>query len=202
MDEPQPSLHSLGGSAPPADLAVDLRALVALPSGAQRNLWEALGPVLAEPISADVEARLTAFCARHQAADGDLARSLKACRFLLRSAVKLGVDQERFAADLDALGGDDAPRLRALLLPGFDAARRFVREEIVRRTLAEHGKLVEGVDWRVEQLVASNHGDGVDQRVAAVTLRFSEGDRRERITLYFTPEMLAELARAHARLRA
>jgi len=173
-----------------------------LPEGARERLWEALGPSLREPIGADVEELLTRFCERHQVADGELARVIKACRFLLRGAAMLDLPRERFAADLvQLLGEEEAEATRALLLPGYERAKVFVRGELLRRTLdAYEGKLVEHIDWRLEHIVCSSHGDNLDVRLGALTFRYREGDAQGRITLHLGREALEELARACARM--
>ncbi|APR75283.1 Hypothetical protein A7982_00629 [Minicystis rosea] len=200
---PALTLHSLGGGAPPPEIAADLLRLLELPEGAQQHIWEALGPSLDEPIPNEVEALLTRFARRHDAETDALSRALKACRFLLRAAALFDLDRARFAEDLERLAGDaQAARVKARLLPGFDVAKAHVRASEVRRTLADHGRVVEGVDWRIERIEASNRAASLDERVAVVTLRCREGDRRERITLYLDESALAELTRAHARLRA
>ncbi|MFT3772022.1 MAG: hypothetical protein QM820_41985 [Minicystis sp.] len=199
---PAALLHCLGGSAAPPEIAADLLRVLDLPEGAQRHFWEALGPSLSEPIPDEVESLLTRFARQHEAAQGELSRALKACRFLLRAAAAADLGRDRFAEDLARLAGDRAARVQGLLLPGFDVAKAHVRAQILRRTLGDHGRVVEGVDWRIEEIVASNHGDGSKDRVALVTLRCREGDRRERITLYLDEGALEELSKAHARLRA
>src|SRR5262245_53531987 len=83
---PPPSLRALGGAAAPPAIEADLERVLALPPEARQGLWEVLGPCLAEPLTAEVEERLDRFCRAHQLASADLARAIKACRFLLRQA--------------------------------------------------------------------------------------------------------------------
>jgi hypothetical protein len=202
MTEPTVPLHCLGGSAAPPEIAADLRALLDLPEVARRRFWEALGPSLADPVPASVEALLPRFAERHAIADADLARTVRACRFLLRAAARIDLDRAHFAEDLRRLAGDaDADGLAAVLLPGFERAKEHVRAGLLQRTIADQGRIVEGVDWRIEEIVSSNHGEGLRHRVALVTLSCREGDRRERISLYMGADALEELVRVYARLR-
>jgi hypothetical protein len=198
--EPRAPLASFPNAVPPTELGADLRRLVQLPQGAQSSLWDALGPSLAESIGDELSPVLDAFCKRHEVDADLLARVLQACRFLIRAAVRHGLDRQAFADDVTRLGGPDAPRLLALLLPGYEGAKRFVRHGLAKRTLAAHGKLVEAVEWRIERVLASNHGDDLDQPLVSLTFRYREGERADQVTLVLTPDLMSDLALAHAKL--
>ncbi|WP_437519917.1 hypothetical protein WME79_25450 [Sorangium sp. So ce726] len=194
-------LRCLGGAPPPPELAVDLRRLLELPEGARQRLWEALGPSLPEPVPAAVERLLDAFCRRHEVASDALARVLKACRFLIREASKVDLDRAALAADVAALApGQDAEEIQAVLLAGYDQARALVRREIVRGALLDHGKLLTGIDWRIDTIATANRGAKIAAPVVVLTLSYQEGDLRSRITLQATPETLSELQQLCAQL--
>lgn len=189
-----PPLACLEGAPAPPEMAADLRRLLTLPEAAQRRFWEALGPSLPEPIPAGVEQRLTDFCRRFEVPDAELARSLKACRHLLRAAAARDLDRSRLAEDVARLVGEaDAPRIQALLLAGHDAARALLRAEIAQRTLADHDDLVTAIDHRVERIVSSTHGDHLDLALLSVTFRKA---RDERVTVRLAREQIEELRRA------
>ncbi|APR75977.1 Hypothetical protein A7982_01324 [Minicystis rosea] len=199
---PPVALHCLRGGAAPPGIAADLLCLLALPEGAQQHLWEALGPSLPEPIPASIETLLTRFAERHAVADDQLARAIRACRFVLRAAARIDLDRARFAEDLRRLAGDDAAdRMGTLLLPGFERAKAHVRAELLERTVVAQGRFVEAIDWRVEEITSSNRGEGFRHRVALVTLHCREGEQKEQITLHMGAEVLEELAQVYARLR-
>lgn len=183
-------------------MAADLRRLTALPEGAQRRLWEALGPSLAEPIPAGVEQRLTEFCRREGADDAALARVLKASRHLVRAAAAADLDRARFAEDIARLAGEgEGARIAAVLLAGYDAAKALVRGELARRTLEDHDGLASAVDYRVEQIVASSHGANLRLRVLALTFRTAQGGREERLSVRLGPAQVEELLRACEKAR-
>lgn len=183
-------------------MAADLRRLTELPEVAQRHLWEALGPSLAEPIPPEVEQRLTEFCRRFDADDAALARVLKASRHLLRAAAAADLDRALFAEDVARLAGEaDAPRVSSLLLAGYDAAKALIRGEIAQRTLADHEGLASAVDYRVEQIVSSTHGDNLRLRVLALTFRTSRGGHEERVSVRLGPAQIEDLLRACEKAR-
>lgn len=188
---PTATLRCLGGRPAPAEIAADLEPLGRLPAPARQQLYGALGPCLAEPVPTSIEAAFETFCKAFQVDEGALARAFRASRFLLRQAASIDLPAAAFAEDLGKLGqGED---LAAVLMPGYEAAKSMVRAEIATTALADHGKVVERVDWRVDQVMASNRGEKISVPVTVLTLGFREGERRDRITLQLLPEALREL---------
>lgn len=194
---PAPALACLGGQPAPPEMTADLRLLADLPEPAQRRIWEALGPSLQEPIPASVEQRLTDFCRRFEIEDAALARALKAARHLVRAAAASDLDRARLAEDIALLAGEPlAPRIQAILLAGYDAAKALIRSEIAQRTLADHDGVVTRLDHRVEQIVASSRGENLGLRLLAITFRTGRGEREERVTVRLAPDQIEELRRA------
>jgi hypothetical protein len=185
-------LRCLGGKRPPAGLDGDLHRLLALPPEAAARFWSVLGPSLAEPLPPATEQQLDAFCGELGLSKDDLARPLKACRFLVREAARLDLAKDDLASDLHALC-PDAPELYDLVLSGYESARGLLREELLLGSLADHGKLFTGADWRLDAVHASNRGRRMRVPVALVTLRYREGSKTKRITLQLLPSMLEEL---------
>jgi hypothetical protein len=189
---PQPRLHCLGGGEPPPSLSGDLRALSQLSPIARARLWDALGPSLAEPVPSAVEALLDEFCHKYDVPGELLARVLKACRFLLREASRLDLPRAAFAEDLSAIAGDSKD-VSAFLLSGYEKAKAFVRREIVHSALVEHGKLLVGIDWRLDTINASARGSKLQIPTVLLTLRYREGSREERLTLHATLDVIKGL---------
>ncbi len=185
-------LHSLGGGAAPPDLGDDLRRLLRMPAEALGKFWQALGPCLAEQLSQETERLLDVFCAAHKISDDDLARAIKACRFLIQEAAKLDLPMERFGDDLERLC-PDTPVLKGLLLAGYEAAKAQIRQAILKAALVDHGKLLLGAQWRVDTIEASERGVNLRIPVAMLTLHYREGAEVGRITLQVLPDMMGEL---------
>lgn len=162
-----------------------------MPEAARRQLYRVLGPCLVEPVPSAAEERLDAFCRELGVADDELARALRACRFLLRHAAMADLSAAQFVEDLGRLG--DTGAVEAALLSGYDAAKKVVRDEIARGALADHGKVVERIDWRVDHVTTSNRGDNLSLPVTVLTIGYREGGRRDRITLQLLPEELRQL---------
>lgn len=196
MDETPPPvrLHSHGGSEAPPDLAADLRRLLRMPPEALGKIWQALGPCLADKLSEETERLLDVFCAAYRLSDDDLARAIKACRFLIQGAARLDLPAEQLGDDIERLC-PDAPLLQELLLAGYDRAKAAIRQEIVKAALTDHGKLLIGAQYRVDVIDASERGARLRQPVVMLTLQYCEGMETGRVTLQVLPDMVAELRR-------
>ncbi len=187
-----PRLHCLGGQLPPADIAADLARVEALSTGAKASLWDALGPCLGETIPSRVESILDQFCTKHGAAGDDVAAVLKALRFLVREAAVRDLSRAVFAEDLAALGGLEGDAMTTLI-SRYDIAKRLVRDEALRRSLADHGKLLEQITWRADHIGSSSQGERLNAPISLLSFTYIEGDRRERLTLQVLPAQLREL---------
>lgn len=198
-DEAAVCLRSLQGKPAPTNLATDLRELTRMPEAARAALWSVLGPSLAEPLTAEAEGLLDAFCRTHRLRRAELSRPVKACRFLLREAARANLERAAFVQDLRALCGPDE-LIERFLVAGYDVACQVVRQEILQGTLADHGKLLMAVDWRLDSVQASSRGAKMRIPVAMLTLRYREGDQARRITLQVLPETLRQLTQALAEL--
>jgi len=64
---------------------------------------------------------------------------------------------------------------------------------IIQESLADHGKVLVGIDWREDNVTASDRGAKLNTTVVLLTLRYRENNRVERITLQLTPEAMKEL---------
>ncbi len=109
----------------PPEIAADLDLVRRLPVLARQQLYHVLGPCLVEPVPM-IEDELDRFCTSHQVAGADLARAIKACRFLLRSAATANLPAAAFLEDLTALR--DAGELREALMSGYDQALNVVND--------------------------------------------------------------------------
>src|SRR5262245_7259664 len=120
-----PRLHCLGRGASP-EIGADLRRLAALPCEALARLWQVLWPTLPERIAPEAERLLDGFCAAHRIDRVDLARGIKACRFLVREAAAADLPAALFADDLRALC-PDAPGVADALLANYEPAKTRIR---------------------------------------------------------------------------
>jgi hypothetical protein len=190
-----PKLQSLGGERAPVDLGADLALLGALPPEAIGKIWSVLGPAMAEPITPEVEDLLEVFSSSHGIAREDLARPVRACRFLVRGAARFNVGPKAIERDLDALCPDD-PLVKEIVLSGFAEVWKLLRQELIAHALRDHGKLLTRVSWRIDQVSSSDQADVVGIPVVLLTLEYLESGTPQRITLQTLPDVMAELRSA------
>src|SRR5690606_37886621 len=150
-----------GRPAPP-ELGEALRALGNF-SGPARTQRAELVLQLLEPMADDqLDARIGRLCRRLEVALEEVGPPLKAARIVLRAAAAMDMGRESIAGDLAVLGvrdGDD-------LLDAYDKARAAVRAEVVQASLVAHGRVLMGVEWRIDTLGASNRGRKLNVPVA------------------------------------
>jgi hypothetical protein len=188
------TLRALGGAAAAPRLLADLALVGALPPNARRTLWRALAPALPDPVPAAGDAAIDGFATEHGLDEATLARALKACRHLVREAASRDLDVAAFAADLAVLDGAGG-ELRAILLPGYEDAKVHVREELVTRAIAAHGRVLVGVEWRLDMVAASSKGHDLRAPIAFVSLDLIEDGAPRRLTFQATPDALRKLAK-------
>lgn len=170
----------------------DWQRLVALPAPVVDSFWEVLGPFLVLGPGRDFEQRLEAYCRLRQVEAREVLPALNACQLLVNEAVARDLGAESLARDLEQLP-DPRDRAGAMLVRGYEQARPALRQRILSDSLLDHGNVLTGVDWRLDQTLASTRGVQLNAPVAVVTLRYRSGERADRITLYLDAQRLQEL---------
>jgi hypothetical protein len=194
-----PRLRAFGNGAPPSELAADLQLLAGFSDTGRAALWSVLGPCLTDPIPHRMEQALDAFSTKHGIDGGVLARALRACRALTRAAALADLDATAFLEDARRLIGPNEA-IEELLLAGYEAAKKQIREVAVREALRHHGCTLESFDWRLDHVVESSHGGRLRFPVVLLTLHYRQRGREESITLQVTPDRLRELQAAFGSL--
>jgi hypothetical protein len=169
-----------------------LRRLLRLPPEALAKIWQVLGPSLADTIPQDAEQLLDVFCVAYHLDEDDLARALKACRFILREAARIDLPVAQLADDLDRVCPDD-PFIKEILIAGYDPARAQIRRDILHAALIDHGNLLIGAKWRLDTVQATEQGSNLRTPVALLTLQYRDGPDTKRLTLHVLPDMMGQL---------
>lgn len=185
-------LHCLSGHGPPREIVSDFLGFLGLPEGARADIWQVLALFLGEDMPRVSEGAIDRFCAAHQADGAILSRFLKAARFLVRQAAAHDLSTAVFAEDLMAItDGDEATTKR--IAGGYDAVRDALRAELVRLSFADHGKLLERVDWRSDYLTSSSRGERLRTPYVVMTFTYREGEQRGRVSLQMPRDAVAQL---------
>lgn len=185
-------LHCLGGQ--PANEAITTGWAVyqQLPDRAQRQLWEIVASGLIAPTDPTFRSRLEEFCAEHAVEESVVRIALHTCGILLGQASTFDVSPDELRRDLEVLSGGSTDGLDELCTNIF-ALKGALREALAMSSLADHGKVLIGLDWRIDRMASSSRGAGFTTDVVFLTLRYREGDAVDRITLQLSTQGIREL---------
>jgi hypothetical protein len=191
-DASSQSWHCFDHGGPPDAVIAGVRTLLGLPAGAQSHLWHLIRVGLEEAEAPDHRTLLDSYAMRFEANPAHLLAAVRTCQFLLRQAAARRVTQADFVSDLSALSGGSAG-LGELLTPHYARVTSQLRLKLLEDTLADHGNVLVGFDWRIDAVKLSNHGalDGVP--VVFMNLAYRRGDKTERLSLQLSPSAIASL---------
>lgn len=196
MSANAPKLDCCAGEVPPTHVRNGWQHFMSMPRATQQQFWDLITPALADADSSEHPTRMAAFARTHNVAESDIDLAFTACAFLLNHASALNIDTQRFEADLkklsDTIDPDNTSSAR-VLCSKYDVARDIIRQRILHEVLADHGALLQDVDWRVDQITAADRAADLSATVAMLTFRYRTGDRVDRLTLQMTGEMLTKL---------
>jgi hypothetical protein len=198
MTDPEPTprptarLTTCHGGPPPDFVTAGWAAFLGLPQAAKEEFWEVLVQPLLDPSNAGNDALIQSFAEKTGAEVPAVVGALQAASFLLRRAAALNLAPPALRADLSVLSGGTTPEAD-ILLSRYEAARDDLRQLALRDTLATHGKLFAGLEWRIDNVAGSSVAVGLDATVILLTLRYLDGDKLEKVTLQFPQPAIAEL---------
>jgi hypothetical protein len=189
---PTISLQCCSGAAAPAPVIVGWRHVVGLPESVRQEFWALLDRAVMAPDDPSHQERLDNFCQAHESDPASVLQALQACDFLLSSASALNLEPEVLKQDLIALSEGNTPLVDEFQ-KYFLATKQMLRSRLTDMTLADHGKLLTGLDWRVDNVTASDRGTQLNATVVYLTLHYREGDDHDRVSLQLTPESIKHL---------
>ena len=166
--------------------------LLGLPRGAQANLWHLVRVGLEEPETAEHRQLLENYALRFEANPAHLVGAVRACQFVLREAAARKVEHDAFVADLEVMSGGQRAAIE-LLSPHYLRVRNALRIQLLEDTLADHGNVLVGFDWRIDRVTVSNHGEMDEVPVVFMNLAYRSGDERKKLSLQLSPSAIASL---------
>jgi len=189
---PEIKLQCFPDSPVPSLVVEGWQQLIRLSKNAVNDFCNILRSDLLQPNHPSNKKQLKEFCLNHTVTEADAIAALNCCDLLFRRSSALNLDTDAFEKDLASLSqGEDGPE--ALIGSQFKAVKDELRKQIIIESLADHGNLITGLDWRIDDVSVSDRGISLDTRVVFLTLRYREGSRNERITFQLTPEAMKEL---------
>jgi hypothetical protein len=200
-DQQPPTLHCCHGAPAPEGVVHDWKQLLALHTGAQQGFLELLTTSIVEPGEAALDNDLAAFCEVHELEPGPVLRALKACQFLLRRSAALDLDAQHFTDDLQKLSPEDPTGAR-LLASRYLPLKQRVREHMLDLSLADHGNVLVGLDWRIDHVASTDRAVNLNAPVVFLSLRLRDGETTQRLTVQLTNRSLQMLGQFCQRFSA
>jgi hypothetical protein len=197
-DTEQPTLHLLDGHAAPPELRAGIAHVAKLPAGLHDNFQELLFPNLAALPEDQLDNRIARLCRRDDLPADVIVPAIKTVRFVFRSSAVHDLDATQLVEDLTSLGVDSA--VLELLVPLYEKAKPDLRREIAQAAILAHGKVMAGIEWRMDTIGSSNAGRSINSPVALMTFRYQDGNDMGRVTMQLLPDMVEELHRVCALL--
>ena len=187
---PNVLLYCLGGAAAPADLAPSLNACADLDEEATAKLPQVVAACLEALPEDQLKNRVDRHCRQLQLDAGKVMQTVLGARFMLHAGAETNTTPEDLGKDLNAVGAASAT---AWLVPLYREVVGALRTDIARSAITSHGRVLTGVEWRVDTVGASNRGRDLNLPVALVTMHYVDGTQEGRITLQMLPDMVNEL---------
>lgn len=190
-----PLLQSLDGTAAPTELGQAISNILRLPDQAREHFAELVLPCM-EPMPEDqLDSRIVRLCRRMELDAEIVAPPIKATRFLFRNASRNNVTPPKLRDDLAALCPDDEAVV-AVLIPLYQRVFAELRKEVLAAALRTHGRVLGGVDWRVDTIGSTSQGRDLGLPVAMLTIHYHEGKEVKSLTLQALPEQVGALRAA------
>lgn len=187
-----PALHCCQGEPAPDGVVEGWAHLLSLRTSAQQAFVELLTTSIVEPDERALEAMLARFCESHDIEPGAVLGALTACQFLLQRSAALDLEAHLFMDDLQKLSPDDAGGLR-LIASRYLPLKQRIREHLLEQSLADHGRVLVDLDWRVDHVTSTDRAVNLDTPVVFLTLRLRDAERDERVTMQLTARSIRML---------
>lgn len=186
-------LNALGGQPAPEPVVAGWKRFLGMPTRARQEFVELLTRSVVEADESELVRAVEGFAGESGVARDDVVGALQACQFLLHRAAAIDLNPERFAEDLQALSPDSEAGALRLVGTRYGPLKERIREELFLQSLADHGKVLVDLDWRMDSVKASDRAVGLEGPVVFLTLRMRDADGVERTTVQLTPPAIRKL---------
>jgi hypothetical protein len=183
----RPKLKVFQGREAPEPVIRGWASFMALPTSAQQGFMELLTVTVTESDEGAIHRAIQAF-SEGQALDVEaVGAALAATQTLLRQAAALNLEGADFVQDLQELSGEDT-RTPRIMASRYGPLKERVRETLLLQTLADHGKVLVDLDWRVDRVTSSDRLAGPEATVVLLSLTLQDAGGMERVSVQLTPQ--------------
>ena len=181
-DTQKKTLHCLSGAEATEQLLQGWQGLEGFSPQVAEGFWELLASFLQEPGHPAHNNLLEEFREANVLEGEILIGALETCDALITSAIVLNMKDTLLHEDAQVLAGENTQRCIDLVR-SYASLRPALRQRSLDATLADHGKLLTGLDWRLDRVEASGRGTQLDANVLFLTLSYQEGEEAKKISL-------------------
>lgn len=186
------TLHCFGQAEVTEPLRRGWEALETFSTETAQNFWKILTSFLAEPGHPSHENTLEDFREKNGLERQALVDALETCDALISGASTLNLRESLLHEDVQVLAGRNSPRCIEFVQQ-YGSLRPFLQKRNIEATLTDHGKLLVGLDWRLDRVEASGRGNQLDASVLFLSLSYQEGNEVEKVSLQVNEEGLRML---------
>lgn len=169
-----PALACLSGGRPDEKLIQDWAIYQSMAEPVRDALFELLQSVYRLPLGAELAERVAGFAQQAGADPMRVQSALDACRFLFNHAAGAGVSLADLQKDLESLRPEGREGIDQFLVH-YRSFGPIRRQEALRDSLLDHGKVLTAVDWRIDMARTSSRAARMDAPVLVLTFGYREG---------------------------
>ncbi len=169
-----PALACLSGGRPDPKLLRDWRAYQTMDARLRPVLLDLLQQVYRVPLGRELAERVGAFAQQAALAPMTAQSILECLRFLFSHAVRGAIEPEAFAKDLHALSGGVDEGIDDFVAH-YGSYGPLRRQEYIREALLDHGRLLTGVEWRLDVARRTGRTSRIELPVVMLGLKYAEG---------------------------
>ena len=190
---PRPELNCLDGRAAPPEIVDGWKMLQGLPETALKSIWDLIAPMLVEPNQPEHQQRIQQFATMHGADALDVLAAVSSAGVIVERARSIKLPPDKLAEDALRMSGGQEDEASRQISGGYAKFLDELQQHAMQRTLALHGNLLVGLDWRIDTVESSNVAGKVDERVMFMTLSYLANEEPKRLSLQVTPEVMGHL---------
>lgn len=194
------TLNCLEGRPAPPVVMEGWKQLMTFPPQAWEAYWRLLLSALTTPENPAHQNLIGIFCKEFKIVPEAMLLSLGCGELLLRQAAVMNLAAVRFEEDLAALTAGGSDQLLRFMAPRYPEANQLLRNQILLDSLATHGKVMTGLNWRLDKVQHSSHGNHLNTDIILLTIDYREGKTQGAVTLQLTRDAARQLRRFCARI--
>ena len=193
LSQKAPAMNCFEGQPAPPIVTEGWKQLSAFSHQLLEPFWLLLAPAVMNPGNPANQELMALFCKENEISAENMLTAMGCCELLLKQAAALDLPEDLFQQDLETLADGKADNLVQFVRKRFPGARKGLRQQIFMDSLSTHGKVMTGLDWRLDRVQHSSKGNRLNTDIVLLTLHYQEGRKKDSISLQLTREAAKKL---------